>query len=763
MTKKILMKTVPKDERRNLWYRREILEATAEDDDFRIACFERAARDPVFFVDAFCLAAGTRVVTDRGLVPIERVTSADLVWDGESWVAQKGPVHQGRKSVIYAYGIHLTPDHRVMTTEGWQDASHGFDRATIRLPGGSRQGCERQHWPGYVAVPVRLRQDASRNTRVVFAAGTQEKLWLSAWQQGARCDRNHALSEMVGNEGAVRESTQQGVSSLRRSRHQGLRQMAGVVRGIHGGHGATTARHDPRQDRQQRGLLEGELPLGRRQDPGGESQGTKAEVYDLVNCGPRRSFTVIGDDGLPLLVHNCYTYAPKDHPDLPTRPFILWEFQERALRQINAAIGSHDILIEKSRDLGASWLTLTAIFYRWMFFPRQSFLLGSRKEELVDKSGSPASLYWKLDFLMEHLPGWMAPRHTRIQRHLFNHENGSTIDGESTNDDFARGDRRNAILLDEFAAVTENGHKILAASRDATNCRIFNSTPQGASGAYYDTYMKLKSHNPERILRLHWSLHPLKNKGLYTTVDNKPNGQLAKLDKNFRYPADYRFILDGKLRSPWYDEQCLRAANAQEIAQELDVDYAASGWQFFSTDVLNKLVAEMAREPTYRGELSFESKGREPQFTAEALGRLKVWCQLDGMGRPTPAEYVIGMDVATGKGGEMSSNSVASIGHRLTGQKVAQFTGNTIEPQEFASTARPSPTCLRTRTGDRRLLFGKKMAQAMKLRSGCNSTASEMCSTGRARPTSPERRPRRPVGTQPPSPNGCCSPSTRTP
>jgi len=28
-------------------------------------------------------------------------------------------------------------------------------------------------------------------------------------------------------------------------------------------------------------------------------------VYDLLNCGPRQAFTVIGDDGSPLLVHNC--------------------------------------------------------------------------------------------------------------------------------------------------------------------------------------------------------------------------------------------------------------------------------------------------------------------------------------------------------------------------------------------------------------------------------------------------------------------------
>ena len=30
-----------------------------------------------------------------------------------------------------------------------------------------------------------------------------------------------------------------------------------------------------------------------------------AQVYDLLNCGPRRRFVVRGADGRPLIVHNC--------------------------------------------------------------------------------------------------------------------------------------------------------------------------------------------------------------------------------------------------------------------------------------------------------------------------------------------------------------------------------------------------------------------------------------------------------------------------
>src|SRR5690606_39061263 len=103
----------------------------------------------------------------------------------------------------------------------------------------------------------------------------------------------------------------------------------------------------------------------------------------------------------------------------------------------------------------------------------------------------------------------MQPNTTRNSAHLHNHDNGSTIDGESTNDNFATGDRRTAVLLDEFAKV-QNDYPILSATRDVTRTRLFNSTPQGATGAYYDTRQKMKSTNPERIIRMHWSEHPEK-------------------------------------------------------------------------------------------------------------------------------------------------------------------------------------------------------------------------------------------------------------
>lgn len=60
-----------------------------------------------------CIAEGSLVLTDRGLVPIEEVKLGDRVWDGEEWVAHDGVIYRGEREVITYEGLTATPDHFV--------------------------------------------------------------------------------------------------------------------------------------------------------------------------------------------------------------------------------------------------------------------------------------------------------------------------------------------------------------------------------------------------------------------------------------------------------------------------------------------------------------------------------------------------------------------------------------------------------------------------------------------------------------------------
>jgi hypothetical protein len=378
-----------------------------------------------------------------------------------------------------------------------------------------------------------------------------------------------------------------------------------------------------------------------------------------------------------------FTYSPKDFPDTPNRPFILWPYQERALLTMNKALGKHPILIEKSRDMGATWLVMSLFVWRWLFRGGQSFLVGSRKQELVDKTGDPKTLFAKADYLLERLPGWMLPSYERNLLALHNNLNGSTIDGESTNDDFARGDRRTAILLDEFPAV-DNGYQILKAVGDATSCPIFAGTSQGAAGAYYDVRSKMMEADPDRVLRFFWTDHPKKSKGLYTSKDYKLQIIDTAYDFKKNHPDGYKFILDEKLRSVAYDEREKAAANKQEMAQEWDIDYLLSGWNFFDPNVIERLKKETCRAPIAEGQVLGTPDWRKPEWYEQRGGHLKLWFHpIDGKVPENWNDCVVACDVSTGKGGEMTSNSVAAIYRRTTGEKIAELTTNIMSPSDF--------------------------------------------------------------------------------
>ena len=60
-----------------------------------------------------CLATGTLVITDKGLIPIERVEVNMRVWDGVEWVKHEGIINRGIQHVITYEGIKATPDHKI--------------------------------------------------------------------------------------------------------------------------------------------------------------------------------------------------------------------------------------------------------------------------------------------------------------------------------------------------------------------------------------------------------------------------------------------------------------------------------------------------------------------------------------------------------------------------------------------------------------------------------------------------------------------------
>ena len=372
-----------------------------------------------------------------------------------------------------------------------------------------------------------------------------------------------------------------------------------------------------------------------------------------------------------LLFHlNLFGWVIEPRPKMSESrnlPFITYDYQDEALCELNDCIGQCDVAIKKSRDMGASWMILFLLHWRWLFMEYESFLLVSRNEDYVDKPGNPKALFFKLDYINKHLPPWMLPKGftERLHRrggHLENPENGAVLDGEATTGDLAAGDRRTAIMLDEFARFDVlDSYRAMSSTISATDCRIFNSTFKGSGNAFADVVEK----GHTKVIWLPWHKHPIKRVGLYVSDGTK-------------HAPDHK----GKLRSPWYDKECERAVHPFEIQQEVDGDAINSNAQFFDTQTLQDRIETDTMPPFAIGELRFEPHSLEPEdYCTQDRGRLKLWIHPDPYGKmPQGLRCAAGADIAAGTG---ASNSVLMFYNRDTGEKIGEFVDPNIRPEEF--------------------------------------------------------------------------------
>ncbi|KKL75164.1 hypothetical protein LCGC14_2057610, partial [marine sediment metagenome] len=171
-------------------------------------------------------------------------------------------------------------------------------------------------------------------------------------------------------------------------------------------------------------------------------------------------------------------------------------------------------MIDKSRDEGATCIITGVYFVYWLLVSQSTFLVGSRKEEFVDKAGDPKTLFAKIVYLNEHLPlSLRVADAIKTHMHYENPENGSVIDGEATNESFGAGARNLSVMLDEFGRVDYSiAQRIRETLSDTTDCVIYNSTHFYGRG---HPFAKLRYSGKVSVIVLPWWKNPVKNEGLY--------------------------------------------------------------------------------------------------------------------------------------------------------------------------------------------------------------------------------------------------------
>ena len=266
---------------------------------------------------------------------------------------------------------------------------------------------------------------------------------------------------------------------------------------------------------------------------------------------------VYASDPALFIQHWCVTVDPRiagDATKTAKMPFVLFKRQVEFIEFLHALVESGDSgLVEKSRDVGATWLAGAFSVWMWLFKPGSSVGWGSRKADLVDRIGDMDSIFEKIRTIITNLPQDFWPENFDPLRHMsymriVNPETAASITGES-GDDIGRGGRKLIYFKDESAHY-EHPEAIEAALTDNTRIQVDISSVCG-----FGTVFERK-----RVAGVDWA----------------PGAQIAKGKTNV-FVFDWRDHPEKD--QAWYDQR--RKKHEEEgllhiFAQEVDRDYAAA-------------------------------------------------------------------------------------------------------------------------------------------------------------------------------------------
>ena len=239
-----------------------------------------------------------------------------------------------------------------------------------------------------------------------------------------------------------------------------------------------------------------------------------------------------------------------------------------------------NVHIEKSRQEGDTTAFAYAVTWILNYWPVPLLVQHQDLGEIADSGLTYDSFFGKVRFIWENWPrdlGRAPLAFTGGNNPIIRRADVPTgfLVGEGQTPDPGRGGRYRGAIIDEAARLHFDRQGQAALTRAVPVGRVMLSTPHGEGNVYFE--MRERRPRGWTFLRHHWTDHPLYSVGLHVAGEDpecvKCAGVVAELpydpheDDTHRYP--------GKATSPWYDE-AVRELTDEQVAQELDIDYAAS-------------------------------------------------------------------------------------------------------------------------------------------------------------------------------------------
>ncbi len=204
------------------------------------------------------------------------------------------------------------------------------------------------------------------------------------------------------------------------------------------------------------------------------------------------------------------------------KPFFLFPYQVDILwRLVEAERSGEDceILIDKLRAMGMTWLLAAYMYWRWRFTPNWSGFILSRTETEVDSgTDSPDdSIFGKLRFFINHTPKWLIPEgfQSKVKKgtttdstlRLMNPEMQSSITGSSTNQNAGRSRRYSFVFVDECFFI-EHFREVWRSLQSVARVKVFISSVK--QGKVAEQFKKMCAEKGN-YMTLSWEQHPWKD------------------------------------------------------------------------------------------------------------------------------------------------------------------------------------------------------------------------------------------------------------
>lgn len=260
------------------------------------------------------------------------------------------------------------------------------------------------------------------------------------------------------------------------------------------------------------------------------------------------------------------------------KPFFLFEYQKKIIRKIQEAEaygGDIELLVDKPRGMGITWLIVAYFFWRWLYQPNWSaFILSRTEDEVDDGTASPGnSIFAKFRWTIAHTPKWMLPEgfqskgkkgtSTDSTLRIINPAMGTALVGSSTNSNAGRSRRYSIILIDECFSI-ERFTEVHRSLQTVARIQLYVSTTKASREA--KKFMEMCKENGNYV-SLDWRDHPWKDE-------------------------------------EWYQEQLRKAEFDPEVMKEVDKGYAVSKQMQYYPEIEFAKVVKIAYDsghPIYCG------------------------------------------------------------------------------------------------------------------------------------------------------------------